>query len=91
MHERDDDAQFLRVIWSKLSPAVVFVHFVLILHPRVSVHKELQEGEGGHASESYEGHWERTKVSTITIHFIGGRTESVPAALPVPPLADDST
>lgn len=39
------------------SPGVVFVHFILILHPRVSVHKELQEGEDGDEGEGNEGHW----------------------------------
>lgn len=38
------------------SPAVVFVHLVLILHPCVSVYKELQEGEDGHEGECYERH-----------------------------------
>lgn len=45
------------VILLKQLPAVVFVHFILILHPRVSVHKELQKGEDGHESESYKRHW----------------------------------
>lgn len=48
--------QRCRVIVMKPLPAVVFVHFILILHPRVSVHKELQEGEDGHESERYERH-----------------------------------
>lgn len=38
-------------------PAVVFVHFILVVHPRVSVHKEFQEGQDSHESEGYQRHW----------------------------------
>lgn len=48
----------------KLLPAEVFVHFILIPHPCVSVHKEFQEGKDSHESECYKRHYrEKIKVS----------------------------
>lgn len=40
-----------------VSPAEVFVHLVLIHHPCVPVHKELQKGKYGHESEGDQRHW----------------------------------
>lgn len=40
-------------------PAEIFVHFIVIFHPCVSVHKEFQEGKYSHERECYQGHWRK--------------------------------
>lgn len=40
-------------------PAEIFVHFILILHPCVSIHKEFQEGKYSHETERDQGHWRK--------------------------------
>lgn len=55
----------------KLLPAEVFVHFILIPHPCVSVHKEFQEGKDSHESECYERHYrDRIKVSIAELQSV---------------------
>lgn len=50
------------VIWRvmhlevKSLPGEVFINFILVLHPRVSVNKELEESQKRHGHESYQGH-----------------------------------
>lgn len=42
-------------------PGEVFINFILVLHPRVSVNKELEESQKRHGHERYQGHcgWDR--------------------------------
>lgn len=76
-------------------PAKIFVHLILVLHPRVCVHEELQEGEDSHEGEGDQRHCGETqRISACVCVYVSERLGlgAAPSwGSPVPPLAVDST